>query len=207
MSWASRIISVVLLFDLTLTLGQLTCDYSLYSRFRCTRFARGAVVTPAQCRAAGCCYDLFSTAAPSTRCFLAREEVNMRFKPTVHPNTGQQNGLLTLGGLSTRDGNIVVRKCNVANRRPCGNSRTTKSRCESFSCCWHNRTESCHHASHYIIRQKKACEAGFTNPPVCSDIDECASSPCQNGGVCVNLKNKFRCDCPPNIQGTTCTNG
>ncbi|XP_078483815.1 uncharacterized protein LOC144744059 [Ciona intestinalis] len=90
MSWL-RIISVVLLFDLTLTLGQLTCDYSLYSRFRCTRFARGAVVTPVQCRAAGCCYDLFSTAAPSTRCFLAREEVNMRFKPTVHPNTGQRN--------------------------------------------------------------------------------------------------------------------
>ena len=31
-----------------------------------------------------------------------------------------------------------------------------------------------------------------------SDIDECASSPCQNGGTCIDEVNSFKCEC------TTC---
>ena len=30
---------------------------------------------------------------------------------------------------------------------------------------------------------------------ILSDINECASSPCQNGGVCNNLVNQYSCDC------------
>ena len=37
-----------------------------------------------------------------------------------------------------------------------------------------------------------------------SDIDECASSPCQNGGTCVDGVNSFTCSCKPGFTGLTC---
>nr|XP_034323276.1 transmembrane cell adhesion receptor mua-3 isoform X4 [Crassostrea gigas] len=38
----------------------------------------------------------------------------------------------------------------------------------------------------------------------CQDIDECASNPCQNGGTCSNLVNRFSCSCPEHVHGTVC---
>ena len=40
-----------------------------------------------------------------------------------------------------------------------------------------------------------------------SDVDECASSPCNNGGTCLNLVNKYQCNCLAGFNGTTCNNG
>lgn len=37
-----------------------------------------------------------------------------------------------------------------------------------------------------------------------SDIDECASDPCSNGGTCSDLVNKFVCNCPPGYGGVRC---
>ena len=34
--------------------------------------------------------------------------------------------------------------------------------------------------------------------------DECLSSPCENGGTCVDLVGTFSCDCPPGLTGPTC---
>jgi len=42
---------------------------------------------------------------------------------------------------------------------------------------------------------------GFT------DIDECASSPCQNGASCNNEQNRFTCTCAAGYTGTTCSEG
>ena len=36
------------------------------------------------------------------------------------------------------------------------------------------------------------------------DINECASSPCQNGGTCLDLVNGFTCDCADGYEGTHC---
>lgn len=36
------------------------------------------------------------------------------------------------------------------------------------------------------------------------DIDECASSPCQNGGTCVDAVNMYSCNCPATAMGTYC---
>ena len=37
-----------------------------------------------------------------------------------------------------------------------------------------------------------------------SDIDECASNPCLNGGTCTNRVNGFTCSCVPGFNGTQC---
>lgn len=37
-----------------------------------------------------------------------------------------------------------------------------------------------------------------------SDIDECSSSPCLNGGLCINLLNNFTCHCVHGWTGALC---
>lgn len=38
------------------------------------------------------------------------------------------------------------------------------------------------------------------------DLNECESSPCQNGGTCINEIGSFHCICPSNVTGTYCAN-
>lgn len=40
-----------------------------------------------------------------------------------------------------------------------------------------------------------------------TDIDECASAPCQNGGTCIDLDDAFSCECPPAWEGNVCQFG
>ena len=40
-----------------------------------------------------------------------------------------------------------------------------------------------------------------------SDIDECSSSPCQNGGQCQDEVNKYTCTCDPGYEGSDCKTG
>ena len=46
----------------------------------------------------------------------------------------------------------------------------------------------------------------FNSTLIFSDIDECASDPCQNNATCVDLINEFRCDCVPGFNETLCDN-
>ena len=39
------------------------------------------------------------------------------------------------------------------------------------------------------------------------DVDECASSPCQNGGTCVDVVNAYTCNCVPGYTGDNCDTG
>ena len=40
-----------------------------------------------------------------------------------------------------------------------------------------------------------------------TDIDECASSPCNNSGTCRDEVNGFNCSCVPGFTGVTCEHG
>jgi len=38
-----------------------------------------------------------------------------------------------------------------------------------------------------------------------TNIDECASNPCLNGGTCYDLVNSYSCSCTPEYTGRTCS--
>lgn len=48
-----------------------------------------------------------------------------------------------------------------------------------------------------------SCRAGFEGDGVerCSDVDECAGSPCGAHAVCTNLPGGFTCACAPGFRG------
>ncbi|KHJ48179.1 EGF-like domain protein [Trichuris suis] len=60
-----------------------------------------------------------------------------------------------------------------------------------------------HGTCHWVrVRSWCHCEEGFTGSDC--KIDECLSSPCLNGGTCVDEKAKFSCICPREFWGTRC---
>ena len=48
------------------------------------------------------------------------------------------------------------------------------------------------------------CEAGYSGDACEVDIDECASSPCANGGACTDGADDYTCSCAAGFEGDTC---
>jgi len=45
---------------------------------------------------------------------------------------------------------------------------------------------------------------GYTGPTCAIEQDECETSPCQNGGTCLDQINMFECECGTGWTGPTC---
>jgi hypothetical protein len=48
------------------------------------------------------------------------------------------------------------------------------------------------------------CVPGYSGVLCQTDISECSSSPCRNGGSCVDAVNSFVCQCPAGYSGSVC---
>src|SRR6185437_5379312 len=48
------------------------------------------------------------------------------------------------------------------------------------------------------------CPAGYSGNTCQTQIDDCASTPCQNGAMCVDDINAYRCNCSTGYTGTLC---
>ena len=46
--------------------------------------------------------------------------------------------------------------------------------------------------------------AGYTGAKCETEVDECDSNPCENGGSCTDDVNSFTCDCITGFTGTEC---
>uniref|UniRef100_A0A8C5HLA6 Delta-like protein n=1 Tax=Gouania willdenowi TaxID=441366 RepID=A0A8C5HLA6_GOUWI len=49
-----------------------------------------------------------------------------------------------------------------------------------------------------------SCEPGFTGTYCHENINDCASTPCKNGGTCIDGINSFQCFCPGGWEGSLC---
>ncbi|XP_031583423.1 protein jagged-2-like isoform X1 [Oreochromis aureus] len=49
-----------------------------------------------------------------------------------------------------------------------------------------------------------SCDPGFTGTYCHENINDCASSPCKNGGTCIDEINSFKCFCPDGWEGSLC---
>ncbi|XP_035238088.1 protein jagged-2-like isoform X1 [Anguilla anguilla] len=49
-----------------------------------------------------------------------------------------------------------------------------------------------------------SCEQGFTGIYCHENINDCVSSPCKNGGTCIDGVNSFMCFCPDGWEGALC---
>lgn len=48
------------------------------------------------------------------------------------------------------------------------------------------------------------CDPGFSGQYCHINVNDCESSPCMNGGTCVDLENSFQCVCDPGWEGPYC---
>ncbi|XP_039297622.1 uncharacterized protein LOC111045476 isoform X2 [Nilaparvata lugens] len=77
--------------------------------------------------------------------------------------------------------------------------------CEHYNPC---SQASCKHGSkcYNVSDTEYACKClqGYTGVECETDIDECASDPCLNGGTCIDEVDAFFCECRNGFKGETC---
>lgn len=78
----------------------------------------------------------------------------------------------------------------------------------SSMCVYTGNGERCHNGGECIegkgLEFTCNCAAGWTGVYCDSEIDECESSPCQNGAVCVDKLAHYLCACPTGYTGVNC---
>eukprot|EP00058_Branchiostoma_floridae_P005014 XP_002590502.1 hypothetical protein BRAFLDRAFT_86173 [Branchiostoma floridae] len=73
--------------------------------------------------------------------------------------------------------------------------------CQSTCHCASIGPEAC---DRYTGECRDGCASGWTGPNCQEEIDECESTPCQNGGVCYDEVGSYVCVCPQEYIGVNC---
>ncbi|XP_034045233.1 fibulin-7 isoform X2 [Thalassophryne amazonica] len=114
---------------------------------------------------------------------------NLKKKINLLQSTGKQTARVT---------NSTCRKLDSpANGRKLGRSHSLG----------HEVHFVCHPGYDLVGSESRVCQEDLSwsgQQPICQDINECAPSPCMNGGTCVDLVNQFSCVCAKGWNGATC---
>ena len=91
-------------------------------------------------------------------------------------------------------GTVTFTQCERPNTPYIINNNCTPDPCHGVDCGEHG---SCSGGT-------CQCDVGYSGERCETDINECASDPCQNGGTCTDMVNGYTCDCAPGYSGTDC---
>ena len=148
---------------------------------------------PKQCQNGGFCRSISETASTTCDCpegytgDLCQEDVNeCSNEPCLHAGTCvNTEGSFTCQCKSGWTGQRCEENSNVCEvDNPCENGAT----CVDVE----------------VGGYKCNCLPGYTGDLCGVNIDECASSPCVNGGTCTDGINGYSCLCPAEFNGPTC---
>ncbi|KAG5847511.1 hypothetical protein ANANG_G00126820 [Anguilla anguilla] len=83
---------------------------------------------------------------------------------------------------------------------PCLNQGACVDRVNGYSC---NCTLP-YKGNYTLLYTGNHCATGWQGPRCAQDVDECSTSPCQNGAHCVNRHGGYQCQCQPGYSGVNC---
>lgn len=150
---------------------------------RCGPCPPGYVGDGVRCTFVGVCHINNGGCHPLANC-IENSAISGNYRQCVCPQGYVGNGI-GLAGCVSRSG------------------ETSSPSSGSISACANN---PCVHGICQAIGSSFQCTClpGYTDPTCSSPIDNCDSSPCRNGGTCINQQTGFTCVCPSDWKGPTC---
>ena len=111
------------------------------------------------------------------------------------------------------EGDLCDADINECDLIPCANNGTCNNLVNNFTCdcanSWIGRVcevcpLECGNGTQSPNCSVCTCDPGYTGERCETDIDDCVTSPCANGGNCSDRVNNFTCSCVPFWDGRTC---
>ncbi|XP_060581989.1 fibropellin-1-like [Ruditapes philippinarum] len=135
------------------------------------------------------------------------DETKKRSVKTVNPN-GMLKGYMKCDAhTECPEGYACLKhgfgKANIVSEMKC-----FKCNCSEPSQCYHDSNMACKGPGRCNYQHKSlfcdCADNGYTGELCETNIDDCATNPCNNGGTCVDGINDYTCTCPPDTTGLTC---
>ncbi len=106
---------------------------------------------------------------------------------------------------------ILCIDVNECGSNPCLNGATCRDLVNGYSCSCAPGYTGMHCESKRRLVVRRSCMRALREDLFMThsilDINECSSSPCQNGATCKDLMKKYTCSCVPGYTGIHCESG